>query len=168
MRDEQGDERELRYDRLIVSLGSVSRVLPIPGLAKHGIGFKTLADAIWLRNHVVQALEFADATESDELRQEFLTFIFVGGGYAGLEALAELQDFAADAIDLYPRAKLHGMRWIVVETQDRVLTEVDRELAEYATRELRGRGIDVRLGTTLEELTASWARLSTGETISRS
>ena len=94
-----------------------------------------------------------------------LTYVFVGGGYAGLEALAELQDFASDAIARYPQAKLHGMRWIVVEAQDRVLTEVDQRLADYALRELRGRGIDVRLGTTLEELTATSARLSTGETI---
>jgi NADH dehydrogenase len=89
----------------------------------------------------------------------------VGGGYAGLEALAELQDFAADAIDRYPRARLHGMRWVLVEATDRVLPEIDEALAEYALRELRGRGIDVRLGTTLEEVGADSARLSTGETL---
>jgi NADH dehydrogenase len=161
----EGVEHELHYDRLVVSIGSVSRVLPIPGLAEHAVGFKTLADAIWLRNHVVQSLEIADATDDERLREQMLTYVFVGAGYAGLEALAELQDFASDAISRYPRAKLHGMRWIVVEAQDRVLTEVDSRLADYALRELRGRGIDVRLGTTLEQLTADEARLSTGETI---
>jgi NADH dehydrogenase len=165
MRDEERAEHELPYDHLILSLGSVSRVLPIPGLDQHAIGFKSLADAIWLRNHVVQCLELADATDDRALRDELLTFVFVGGGYAGLEALAELQDFAAEAMRFYPRARLHGMRWLLVEATDRVLPEIDAELADYAERELRSRGIDIRLGTTLEELSSSWARISTGETI---
>jgi NADH dehydrogenase len=161
----EGSERELRYDRLIVAHGSVSRVLPIPGLADHAIGFKSLADAIWLRNHVIQCMEEADTCDDPEIRQELLTFVFVGGGYAGLEALAELQDFAAEAIETYPRASLQGMRWILVEATDRVLPEIDAKLADYALRQLRGRGIDIRLGTTLEEMTATSARISTGETI---
>ena len=163
--DPEGSERELRYDRLIVAHGSVSRVLPIPGLADHAIGFKSLADAIWLRNHVIECMEEADACEDPDVRQELLTFMFVGGGYAGLEALAELQDFAAEAIEAYPRARLHGMRWILVEALDRVLPEIDAKLAEYALRQLRGRGIDIRLGTTLEEVTSTSARISTGEAI---
>jgi NADH dehydrogenase len=114
---------------------------------------------------VVETLEEANATEDPQPREELLTYVFVGGGYAGLEALAELQDFAADAMDSYPRARLHGMRWVLVEASDRVLPEIDRELADYALRELRGRGIDIRLQTTLEEVTADCARLSTGETL---
>jgi NADH dehydrogenase len=165
MRDHRGTEHELPYDRLIVSVGSVSRVLPIPGLEEHAIGFKSLADAIWLRNHVIQCLELADATEDVGSRDELLTFLFVGGGYAGLEALAELQDFAAEAMRFYPRARLHGMRWVLAEAADRVLPEIEVELAEYASRELRGRGIDIRLGTTLDELAGEWARISTGETL---
>ena len=165
LRTHEGETEELRYDQLLLALGSVSRVLPVPGLAEHAIGFKSLADAIWLRNHVVETLESANATEDPARRDELLTYVFVGGGYAGLEALAELQDFAADAMDNYPRARLHGMRWVLVEATDRVLPEIDPTLAEYALRELRGRGIDIRLGTTLEELTAETARLSTGETL---
>jgi NADH:ubiquinone reductase (H+-translocating) len=160
-----GETEVLPYDQLLLALGSVSRVLPIPGLAEHGIGFKSLADAIWLRNHVIETLEAANATDDPARRDELLTYVFVGGGYAGLEALAELQDFAADAIESYPRARLHGMRWVLVEAADRVLPEIDAELAAYALRELRGRGIDIRLGTTLEEVTATSARLSTGETL---
>jgi NADH dehydrogenase len=166
MRDQEGAEQDLRYDQLILALGSVSRVLPIPGLNEHAVGFKSLADAIWLRNHVIQCLELADATDDDALRDELLTFLFVGGGYAGLEALAELQDFAAEAMKFYPRARLDGMRWVLVEATDRVLPEIDLELAEYAQRELRGRGIDIRLGTTLEEVSDGHARISTGETLS--
>ena len=165
MVDPEGHEHECRYDRLVVAHGSVSRVLPVPGLEEHAIGFKSLSDAVWLRNQVVQCLEMADAAEDAREREELLTFVVVGGGYAGLEALAEVQDFAADAIDQYPSARLHGMRWILVEAMDRVLPEIDLSLAEYAVRELRSRGIDIRLGTTLEELTAHSVRLATGEVL---
>jgi NADH:ubiquinone reductase (H+-translocating) len=165
VRGVDGDEHELRYDRLLVAHGSVSRVLPVPGLEEHAVGFKTLADAIWLRNHVIQALELADASEDPAERDELLSFMFVGGGYAGLEGLAELQDFAADALEAYPRASLHGMRWVLVEAAGRILPEIDLKLAEYALEELRSRGIDVRLGTTVEEVIRHAARLSTGETI---
>jgi NADH:quinone reductase (non-electrogenic) len=165
MRDHENAEHELSYDRLILAPGSVSRVLPIPGLDEHAVGFKSLADAIWLRNHVIRCLELADATDDGALRSELLTFLFVGGGYAGLEALAELQDFAAEAMQFYPRARLEGMRWVLLEATDRVLPEIDPALASYAARELRSRGIDIRLGTTLEEVGAGWARVSTGETL---
>jgi len=165
VRNHEGETDEVRYDALLLALGSVSRVLPVPGLDRHAIGFKSLADAIWLRNHVVETLEAANDTEDPARREELLTYVFVGGGYAGLEALAELQDFAVDAMERYPRARLHGMRWVLVEATNRVLPETDPGLADYALRELRGRGIDIRLGTTLDEVTATTARLSTGETL---
>jgi NADH dehydrogenase len=165
LRAKYGETETMPYDQLLLALGSTSRVLPVPGLAQHAVGFKSLADAIFLRNHVVETLEEANATEDPRRREELLTYVFVGGGYAGLEALAELQDFAADAMDCYPRARLHGMRWVLVEASDRVLPEIDRELADYALRELRGRGIDIRLQTTLEEVTAESARLSNGEVL---
>jgi NADH dehydrogenase len=165
LRAKYGETESMPYDQLLLALGSTSRVLPVPGLAQHAVGFKSLADAIYLRNHVVETLEEANATEDPRRREELLTYVFVGGGYAGLEALAELQDFAADAMDCYPRARLHGMRWVLVEASDRVLPEIDRELAEYALRELRGRGIDIRLQRTLEEVTANTARISSGEVL---
>ena len=158
LRSHDGETEELRYDQLVLAVGSVSRTVPVPGLDEHAIGFKGLADAIWLRNHVVETLEMANASEDPARREELLTYVFVGGGYAGLEALAELQDFAADAMDRYPRARLHGMRWILVEAMDRVLPEIDLKLAEYAVSELRGRGIEIRLGTPLEEVDATSAR----------
>lgn len=163
VRSKYGQVDEMPYDQLLIALGSVSRVLPIPGLAEHAIGFKSLADAIWLRNHVIETLEEANATDDPAQRDRLLTYVFVGGGYAGLEGLAELQDFAADAMDSYPRARLHGMRWVLVEATDRVLHETDPDLADYAVRELRGRGIDIRIGTMLESVGPDSARLSTGE-----
>jgi NADH dehydrogenase len=165
LRAKYGETEQLPYDQLLLSVGSVSRVLPVPGLAQHAVGFKSLADAIWLRNHVIETLEEANATEDPARREQLLTYVFVGGGYAGLEALAELQDFAADAMECYPRARLHGMRWVLVEASDRVLPEIDQQLGEYALRELRGRGIDIRMKTTLEEVGADFARLSGGEVL---
>ncbi|MFN8152393.1 MAG: NAD(P)/FAD-dependent oxidoreductase [Solirubrobacterales bacterium] len=161
----EGETEELHYDQLLLAMGSVSRSLPIPGLDRHAIGFKSLADAIWLRNHLVETLEEANASEDPAHRAELLTYVFVGGGYAGLEALAELQDFASDAMENYPRARLQGMRWILVEASDRVLPEIDPALADYALQQLRGRGTDIRLGTTLEEVGPEHVELSTGERI---
>jgi NADH dehydrogenase len=161
----EGTVRELGYDRLVLAPGSISRALPIPGLKDHAVGFKSLADAIWLRNHIIRCLELAEVETDDSRLDQLLTFVFVGGGYAGLEALAELQDFAVDALDLYPRARLHGVNWMLVEAGGRVLQEIDESLAEYTQRELRGRGIDIRLHTTVEEAGETFVRLSTGETI---
>jgi NADH:quinone reductase (non-electrogenic) len=158
-------DEELHYDQLIVTLGSVSRTLPVPGLAEHGIGFKSLSEAIALRNHVLQTLEVGETLEDPAERQEWLTYVFVGAGYAGLEGLAELQDFARDVIDLYPRCRTQGMRWILVEARDRVMPEIPADLAEFASRELTGRGIEIRTSTTLDELTATTARLSGGEVV---
>lgn len=108
-----GREEELPYDHLIVSVGSVSRTLPIPGLAEHAVGMKTLPEAIALRNRLLQSLEIAEGIDDPKARAEWLTFVFVGAGYAGLEGLAELQDFATDLLDRYPAAgtRACGSSW---------------------------------------------------------
>src|SRR3954468_14722514 len=165
IRTAEGHKEELSYDQLVVSLGSVSRSLPVPGLTEYAKGFKTLPDAVELRNHVLRTLEAAETVEDPAARQAWLTYVFVGAGYAGLEGLAELQDFAADVIELYPRCRTQGMRWILVEARDRVMPEIPESLAAFAERELRGRGIEIRTGTTLDELTATTARLSDGEVV---
>ena len=165
VRTPKGTVETLNYDHLVVAMGSVSRTLPIPGLAEHGIGFKSLPEAIELRNHVLRTLEVAETLEDSQERKTWLTYVFVGAGYAGLEGLAELQDFAADVIDLYPRCRTQGMRWILVEARDRVMPEIPAPLADFAMRELRGRGIAIRTSTTLENVTADTAVLSGGETI---
>jgi NADH dehydrogenase len=165
IRTVEGHSEDLAYDQLIVALGSVSRSLPVPGLAEYAKGFKSLPDAVGLRNHVLRTLEAAETVEDPAARQAWLTYVFVGAGYAGLEGLAELQDFAADVIELYPRCRTQGMRWILVEARDRVMPEIPASLAAFAERELRGRGIEIRTGTTLDELTATTARLSDGEVV---
>src|SRR5687768_3841192 len=161
----EGHDEDIHYDHLIVALGSVSRTLPIPGLAEHATGFKSLPEAIGLRNKLVRHLEMAETLEDPEARAAYLNFVFVGGGYAGVEGLAELQDFAADAIEEYPRCRTQGMRWILVEAAERIMGEIAPDLAEFCMRELRGRGIEIRTTTTLDEVTATTARLSDGETI---
>jgi NADH dehydrogenase len=165
VRTVDGRHETLRYDQLVVALGSVSRVLPIAGLAEHALAFKTLADAIALRNRALLHLEIAESLPDDETRREYLTFVFVGAGYAGLEGVAELQDFVADVIDRYPRSRLTGSRFILVEARDRVMPEIPAGLAEFAARELRGRGIEVRTGTQLEGVDDRSAALSTGERV---
>jgi NADH dehydrogenase len=161
----EGHVEQIPYDHLIVALGSVSRTLPIPGLAEHAIGFKTLSEAIALRNRLLLTLEYAETIEDPGAREAYLTYVFVGGGYAGLEGLAELQDFAADVLDLYPRCRVQGLRFLLVEARDRVMQEIDAGLADFAVRELRGRGIEFRTSTTVESLTDRSVTLSGGETI---
>jgi NADH dehydrogenase len=161
----EGEAEELAYDHLIVTVGSVSRTLPVPGLAEHALGFKSLPEAIGLRNHVVRTLETAETLEDGDARREHLTYVFIGAGYAGLEGIAELQDFVADVMEMYPRCRVTGTRWILVEANDRVMPEIGSRLADFATRELRRRGIDIRTSTTLDEVTSHDARLSDGDVI---
>jgi NADH dehydrogenase len=161
----EGHEERLHYDHLIVALGSVSRTLPIPGLARHARGFKSLPEAIALRNHVIRTLEAAETLDDPAERHRWLSYVFVGGGYAGVEGLAELQDFAADAIERYPRCRTQGMRWVLVDAADRIMRETPPDLGAFTERELRGRGIEIMVNTTVEEVTGDWVRLSTGEQI---
>jgi NADH:ubiquinone reductase (H+-translocating) len=160
-----GVHLDVAYDQLVIALGSVSRTLPIPGLAERAIGFKSLMDATALRNQVLSCLDIAESLEDPAARAEYLGFVFVGAGYAGVEGLAELQDFAAQAIELYPRCRLQGMRWVLVEAGERIMQEVPESLSEFAERELRVRGIEVYTGMTLRDVAVSSALLSTGEAV---
>jgi len=161
------DERDetLRYDQLLIAIGSVSRVLPVPGLAEHALGFKSLADAIALRNHALLNLEIAESLPDDQSRREYLTFVFVGAGYAGVEGIAELQDYVNATLDDYPRCRVAGTRWIIVEALDRIMPEIPESLAAFASRELRARGIELRTGTRLDSMDERSAVLSTGERV---
>ncbi|HEX4114584.1 MAG TPA: NAD(P)/FAD-dependent oxidoreductase [Solirubrobacteraceae bacterium] len=160
-----GERLELSYDQLLVALGSVSRTLPIPGLAEHATGLKSLSDATALRNQVLTCLDIAESLEDPVRRSEYLGFVFVGAGYAGLEGLAELQDFAAQAIELYPRCRADGMRWVLVEARERIMPEVPASLSAFAARELLARGIEIETRTTLASVTARGATLSNGNQI---
>jgi NADH dehydrogenase len=161
--DEEGTGAvTLTYDELVLAPGSVSRTLPVPGLADHGIGFKTVEEAIGLRNHVIEQLDIASSTRDPAIRDAALTFVFVGGGYAGVEALAELEDMARYTARYYHNVKPEDMKWILVEATNRILPEVGEEMGKYAVRELRRRNIDVRLETRLDSCEDRVAVLSDG------
>ncbi|BCB81555.1 NAD(P)/FAD-dependent oxidoreductase [Phytohabitans flavus] len=158
-----GPPLEIEYDQIIVAPGSVSRTLPIPGLRENGIGFKTIGEAIYLRNHVLDRLDVAAATTDPETRRRALTFAFVGGGYAGIEALAEMEDMARDALKYYPELSVGDMRWVLVEATQRVLPEVDRDMGAYTVQQLLNRGLDIRLDTRLESCVDGVVKLSDGD-----
>jgi NADH:ubiquinone reductase (H+-translocating) len=155
----------LHYRELVVALGAIARVLPIPGLAENAMGFKDLADAIALRNHVLQRLDFAAAAPTDAHRRRELTFVFVGAGYAGVEALAELSDLVRDARRYYPELQGTPDRWLLVDAAPKILPEIPSRLGEYAAQQLERRGVEILVSTTLEELTAHEAVLSGGERV---
>ncbi|MFB7658100.1 MULTISPECIES: NAD(P)/FAD-dependent oxidoreductase [unclassified Streptomyces] len=161
--DEEGSgARRLTYDELVLAPGSVSRTLPVPGLADHGVGFKTLEEAIGLRNHVLEQMDIASSTRDPAIRDAALTFVFVGGGYAGVEALGELEDMARYAARYYHNVTPEDMKWILVEASGRILPEVGEDLGRYTVTELRRRNIDVRLDTRLDSCADRVAVLSDG------
>jgi NADH dehydrogenase len=159
-------EQTVAWRELVLALGAVPRTLPVPGLAEHALSFKTLADAINLRNHVLHQLETADAARDEEERSRRLTFVFVGAGYAGVEALAELSDLAEDALRYYPRLRSTPRRWVLVDAAPRILPDIPPPLGDYAAAELRKRGIEIHVGTTLESVSAQEAVLGDGTRVS--
>lgn len=148
--DLTGARHELSWGHLVLAPGSVPTVVAVPGLVEHAVGFKTLADAIWLRNRVLRQLETADATVDAERRRELLTFTFVGGGYAGVEALAEMESLVSDALPTYPRLSRDDLRWVLIEARNSLLPGLDPKLARYSERHLRQRGVEIHLETWLE------------------
>jgi NADH dehydrogenase len=155
----------IRWEELVLALGAVPRIVPVPGLTEHGLSFKSLADAIYLRNHVLRELEAADAAVDDGERRRRLTFVFVGAGYAGVEALAELSDLVEDAIRFYPRLAGVPRRWVLVDAAPKILPEIPSRLGEYAARELTDRGVEIHVGTTLESVSAQSVALAGGTLI---
>ena len=162
VRTADGAERSIGYDVVVLTPGSTSRVLPIPGLAEHGIGFKTVQEAIYLRNRVLSQLDVAAEAEDEGRRRAALTFVFVGGGYAGVEALGELEDLARDAIASYPGLRAEDMRWLLVDAAPKILPELGEELAAYAAERLALRGIEIAVDTRLESVEEGVVRLSDG------
>jgi NADH dehydrogenase len=160
-----GERRDIAFDIVILGAGSWSRTLPIPGLAEHGVGFKDLPEAIWLRNRVLSQLDRAAELPDAEARRAALTFVFVGAGFAGIEALGELEDLARAAARTIPKLRREDQRWVMVEAGPRILPELDAPLAEYAAARLRERGIELRTSTRLESADAALVQLSDGEAL---
>ncbi len=158
-----GRETSLDYDVVVLAAGSWARVLPIPGLAERAVGFKTVQEAIWLRNRVLSRLDLAEVADDPERRLAALTFVFVGGGYAGVEALGELEDLARDAVRSYRGLRRPELRWVLVEAADQILPELGPALADYARARLEERGIEVLLRTRLDSAEGGVVRLSDGQ-----
>jgi NADH dehydrogenase len=158
-------EQLVSWQELVIALGAVPRTVPVPGLEEHALSFKSLAEAIYLRNHVLLQLEAADAETDEEARRERLTFVFVGAGYAGVEALAELSDLVADAMRYYPRLASTPRRWVLVDAAPKILPEIPHRLGDYAAQELQARGFEIHVGTTLESLSEREAVLGDGTRI---
>ena len=157
-----GPPVEVGYDHIVVAPGSVSRTLPIPGLRENAVGFKTIGEAIWLRNHVLDQLDVATTTVDPATRRRALTFVFVGGGYAGIEALAEMEDMARDALRYYDGLDPAEMHWVLVEATRRVLPEVGPDMGAYTVEQLLRRNMDIRLETRLESCVDGHVVLSDG------
>ncbi|MFI6736657.1 NAD(P)/FAD-dependent oxidoreductase [Nonomuraea sp. NPDC050451] len=158
----EGAPRQVAYDVIVMAAGSISRTLPIPGLTDIGIGFKAVGEAIALRNRVLHLLDVAESTDDPEVRRKALTFVVVGAGFAGVEALAELEDMAKDSTRYYRNIKPSDVRWVLVEASNRVLPEVGPEMGRWTLEQLRERGIDVKLETRLESCTDGHVILSDG------
>ena len=152
----------LHYENVVFALGAVARTLPIPGLAEHALGFKSLADAIHLRNHVLRQLEAAAAERDRERAQAHLTFVFVGAGYAGVEALAELSDLVRDAMRYYSEFQRPKARWVLVDAAPKILPEIPSRLGDYAAKQLADRGVEIHTSTTLDSVGPGTVALSRG------
>jgi NADH:quinone reductase (non-electrogenic) len=143
---QEGNTYELAYDQVVIALGASTNLDLIPG-SEAAFTFKTMADALVLRNHLIERFERADATGDPSLRQHALTFVVIGGGLVGVELLGELTAFVDDIIRYYPRIQREEVRFHLFEASPRILPEVDPELADEAVRVLRHRGADIRAAT---------------------
>jgi len=160
-----GRDQVLAYDQLVVALGAVTRTFPTPGLAENGVGFKSVEEAQYVRDRILGNISEAASVTDAATRRKLLTVVFVGGGYTGVEAMAELDDAAKAAVDQFPSLSRDELRFVLVEALDRVAPEVGPELSKWTLGHLRGRGIDVRLGTTMPSCVDGDVVLSDGETI---
>ncbi|KQO82937.1 pyridine nucleotide-disulfide oxidoreductase [Frigoribacterium sp. Leaf263] len=153
------------YDQLVVALGAVTRTFPTPGLAENGVGFKSVEEAQYVRDRILGNIAEAASVSDPATRRKLLTVVFVGGGYTGVEAMAELDDAAKAAVDSFPNLSRDELRFVLVEALDRVAPEVGPELSKWTLGHLRSRGIDIRLKTTMPSCIDGDVVLSDGETI---
>lgn len=160
--DPEDSRAELRYDRLVLAVGSVNKLLPIPGVTEHAHGFRGLPEALYLHDHVVGQIEMAEATDDAKERDARCTFVVVGAGYTGTEVAGHGQLFTDVLADQH-RGLGTRPRWLLVDVADRVLPGLHPRMSDTARRVLDRRGVDVRLGTSVKEATADGVHLSDGQ-----
>ncbi len=164
-RDPEGETGRIGYDRLVLAVGGVNKLLPIPGVAEHAHGFRGIPEAVYLRDHITRQIEQAATTDDPAERTARTTFVVVGAGYTGTEVAAQGQLFSAALARRRPRLAGQPLRWMLLDQAPQVLPELDPRLSHTADRVLRGRGVEVRMGTSIEEATADGVRLTDGQTV---
>ncbi|WP_405891125.1 NAD(P)/FAD-dependent oxidoreductase [Streptomyces sp. NBC_00133] len=164
--DPEGGSGALEYDRLVLAVGSVNKLLPVPGIADHAHGFRGLPEALYLRDHITRQIEMAATATTSQERASRRTFVVVGAGYTGTEVAAQGKLFT-DALTRKQRTGDQGgpVRWLLLDIAERVLPELDRRLSSTADRVLRRRGVDIRTGTSVKEATRDGVLLDDGEFI---
>jgi NADH dehydrogenase len=156
----------IHYDHLVLALGNVTDFRGLRGLPEHAIPFKNLSDALFIRNHVIHALEEAAIEHDDpELRQQLLTFVVAGGGFSGVEVVAELNDFVRGVARNYRQLDPREIRVVLLHGRERILPEVTEKLGLFAQKILQQRGVEIHLHTRLAAATGADAILSDGTTI---
>jgi NADH dehydrogenase len=156
---------ELKYDHLVIALGNITNFYGMPGMIENAMPFRTLADAMMLRNHLIHVLEEADVEENRELRRQLLTFVVGGGGFSGVEVMAQLNDFVHFGKRNYLRLRNEPHRCVIVQAGDRILPEMSETLAIFAQRILRKRGVEIILNDRLKAATSERVILQSGTEI---
>ncbi len=155
--------RELEFDQLVLALGSVSNYHGLTNVEKHSFNFKSLLDAIRIRNHVIEMFERADRESHGAERRALLAFVVAGGGFAGVELAGALNDFSRGILADYPNLRPEEVRVVLVHSRDRILPELSESLGEYARRSMESRGVEFKLGVRLLDARPGVVVLSDGE-----
>ena len=161
--DPEGQRRTVGYDQLVIALGSVNKLLPIPGVGDHAHGFRSLAEAMYLRDHLLRQIELADLSDDRAERDARCTFVVVGAGYTGTEVAAQMQLLSRIAARRRASLAGHKLRWMLLDIAPRIMPELDPRLSAVATKVLSARGVEIRTGTSVEHATVDGVKLSDGE-----
>lgn len=158
----------LPYDHLILAFGSVTNFYGLPGLAERALTMKTLGDAIYLRNRMIAHLEEANFECAASLRKPLLTFVVAGGGFAGVETIAGMNDFLREALPFYPHLRPEMLRLVLVHSGNVILPELGEQLGRYAHKKLSERGVEIRTNAKVVELSDHEVCLSDGTRLTSS
>ena len=160
-----GEPYEFAYDQIVVTAGAVSRTFPIPGIADNAIGLKTIEEAVAVRDKLLSNFDKAAAIPAGPERDRLLTVVVVGGGFAGIEAFAELRSFASSLLSNYPQLSFDDTHFHLIEAMGRIMPEVSLKTSEWVLKDLAKRGANVHLDTQVKSAVAGNVELSTGEVI---